>query len=973
MQTLKARFCAVSEQISELRLDFPHCIALSYGDRRMSFDEFDHRADRFAAHLAQLGVSQGGTVGLCMERSFDWIVAALGIMRTGAAYVPLDPAWPDERLRYAVNDSGATVLVARTPLLDRILVDARGIDPCRDGEVIAAAEPLVRRRIEPESVAYVIYTSGSTGVPKGVEITHANLAHLIRWHQDAFNITRYDRASHLAGLGFDAAVWEIWPNLCAGATLCLADDAVRLSPEAMQKWMVRNRVTVAFVPTVHAAPLMAMNWPDATALRLLLTGGDTLHQAPSAHLPFEVVNNYGPTECTVVATSAVLSPGMLGMPPIGSAIDGAAIYLMNDRGEPVSEGEVGEIYIGGGGVGRGYRNLSDATHSSFLPDPFSAEPGGRMFRTGDRGVMRSDGQIEFRGRLDRQTKIRGKRIELDEIGSVLSRHPSVDFAAAIATCPEGGENQLLGYVLPKLNARVPTVRELQTHLALSLPAFMIPSFFVRLQALPLSPNGKLDLAMLPQPTQANKLQGTATTAPASPIEEKLLNVARDLLECEQIAAHDNFFLAGGHSLLGMQLIMRVDEEFGVDLTLQELFEAPTIERLALLIDAKLHEERLAEIWEGLLGETHVGLDEKFVDLGGQPDMAAELQHRIAAKLGRRVSIADLLDNPTVRLQAKLLHGYVKDKPELPAGVVALQPCGTRSNIFWVHYLMANLAGALGNDHPFLSVALTAEDVTSLGTAPALESIAARLVSKVLMAQSTGPYTIGGFCLGGVLAFEIAQQLRVAGHEVSLLVLLDAPDPSFLKLSGSLAYYFRHPIYFLKRAMRMGPQMMVRRIRQIVLRHFSHAVKGKLPTPRAAKGQETIETAALAYRLGKYDGKVLLMLAADQHPFVNYLPAWAEAIPDNLHTQYVEANHREFTREHNLKVIADSILSHLDLPSGKESSSCSAGIGAPITAVETARGRHEIDPGGECQGRKITKKRGVGHLLGHKQPQWQFRE
>jgi amino acid adenylation domain-containing protein len=578
---------SVPEQISELRHAYPHSIALRYGDRQLSYEELDRRVARFAGHLTQLGVASGGTVAICIERSFDWIVAALGIMRAGAAYVPLDSAWPDSRLRFAVSDSGAAVLVARAALLDRLQVKARGIDPCRDAALIAAAPTPAPRPVQSESLAYVIYTSGSTGVPKGVEITHANLAHLVRWHRDAFRVTRDDRTSHLAGLGFDAAVWEIWPNLSAGATVCLADEVVRSSPELMQQWIIRERVTIAFVPTVHALPLMAMEWPSTTDLRLLLTGGDLLRRGPAVQLPFDVVNNYGPTECTVVATSSVLEPGSDGAPPIGRPIAGASIYLMNESGEQVPDGSVGEIYIGGGGVGRGYRNLPQSTEQSFLPDPFTGAPGDHMYRTGDRGVRRPGGEIEFKGRLDRQSKIRGQRVELDEISSVLTHHPSIDFATAITKISGSGETELVAYVLPKGKERVPTARELQKHLLHTLPDYMIPAIFVRLHALPLSPNGKLDLAMLPLPTAENLLQKAAATAPATPIEEKLLSMIRELLKNDAVAPEDNFFLAGGHSLLGMQLVMRVRDAFGVDLTLQQLFESPTVQRLALVVETML--------------------------------------------------------------------------------------------------------------------------------------------------------------------------------------------------------------------------------------------------------------------------------------------------------------------------------------------------------------------------------------------------
>lgn len=587
MQMLTANARPVPEQISELGENSPHSVALIHGCRQLTYDGLDRKADRFAGHLARIGIVPGCTVAICMERSFDWIVAALGIMRAGAAYVPLDSAWPDSRLRFAIEDSGATALVARATLLERLQADVEGIDPGRDAEAIAATAVVENAAIEPESLAYVIYTSGSTGVPKGVEITHANLNHLVRWHREAFNVTQQDRASHLAGLGFDAAVWEIWPNLSAGATVCLADDELRSSPDLIQQWMIRERVTIGFVPTVHVPRMMAMEWPSTTALRFLLTGGDILHHGPSVQLPFDIVNNYGPTECTVVATSGVVKPGASGTPAIGSPIIGAGVYLLNEDGERVAEGNYGEIYIGGGGVGRGYRNLPDLTDRYFLPDPFAKSPNARMYRTGDRGVRRPDGEIEFHGRLDRQTKIRGQRVELDEISSVLAQHPSLDFATAIASNSHGGESELVAYVLPKASGQIPTLHELQNHLLRTLPDYMVPSMFVRLREIPLSSNGKLDLAALPTPTDGVLLQGKSVKEPASPIEEKLLTMVRTLLSNNRITAQDSFFLAGGHSLLGMQLVMRLRDTFGVDVTLRQLFEAPTVERLAIRLETML--------------------------------------------------------------------------------------------------------------------------------------------------------------------------------------------------------------------------------------------------------------------------------------------------------------------------------------------------------------------------------------------------
>jgi amino acid adenylation domain-containing protein len=821
-----------------------------------------------------------------------------------------------------VKDSGAKVLVARSALLERLQVKARGIDPCRDADAIAAAatpaptttsttKSKVPEPLEPESLAYVIYTSGSTGVPKGVEITHANLSHLVRWHRDAFRVTQQDRASHLAGLGFDAAVWEIWPHLAAGATVCLADDAVRSSPELMQEWMIRERITIAFVPTVHAAALMAMEWPATTALRLLLTGGDALPHAPAVKLPFDVVNNYGPTECTVVATSCVLKAGSRGAPPIGRPIAGASVYLLNEHGEPVPDGSSGGIYIGGNGVGRGYRNLPELTRQSFLPDPFTETPvaeapRARMYRTGDRGVRRSDGEIEFRGRLDRQTKIRGQRVELDEIASVLNLHPSIDFATAITGTSDTGEHELVAYVLPKGNECVPSVQELQTHLLSTLPDYMVPAIFVRLQALPLSPNGKLDLTMLPPPTDENLLERTAAGASSTPIEAELLTMARQLLKNDALRADDNFFLAGGHSLLGMQLLMRLREAFGVDLALRQLFEAPTVARLASLVETMVRQQRLALIWADLLGRKNVKLDDNFFALGGNPELMAALQQRMVAEFGEHVPIAELVQSPTVRQQAQLAQRVVRAKP----GMLAPRSNGNGSRIFWVHYLSWSLARVMGEDHPFHFVVLTAEDFAALGETPTLQSIAACLLGKILATQPKGPYTLGGFCAGGVLAYEIASQLRAAGHEVSLLVLLDSPNLAYLEAHDSLANRLSYPGYALRRVARIGPRMSFTYFRK---RLFKRVEPASTPARlEIAVAQEMVKRAVLAYQPENYEGRVLLLLASERSPHLDLLPGWQSVVaPHNMHIRYLAGHRSDLLKLPKIRNVVDAIVSHLE--------------------------------------------------------------
>lgn len=900
---------SIPDQILEQGDINPRSVALSYGDRQLTYEELTRRADRFAGHITKLGLRSSNAVAICMERSFDWIIAALGIMRAGAAYVPLDSAWPDSRLRFAVNDSGATVLVARKKLLDRLQVQAYGIDPDRDAGEIAVAPTPESRPIELDSLAYVIYTSGSTGVPKGVEITHANLSHLVRWHRDGFRVTCNDRASHISNLGFDAAVWEVWPHLCAGATICLAEDETRLSAELLQQWMIRKRVTIGFVPTIHAAKMIAMEWPDTTALRFLLTGGDMLHHAPLFKLPFDVVNNYGPTECTVVATSSVVVPGSLETPPIGRPITGTSIYVLDENREKVPDGNVGEIYIGGSGVGRGYRALPDLTAKSFLTDPFAPSAAARMYRTGDLGLRQPNGEIEFRGRLDRQTKIRGQRVELDEIANVLARHPRIDYATTIARV-SNGENHLTGYVVPKKNNPMLTDCELQQHLRERLPEYMIPETFVRLREIPLSANGKLDLTKLGQSTEEKLLEDVTSRSLSGEVGAKLLTIMRELLKNEKFQPNQNFFLAGGHSLLSMQLLTRLQQSFSVELTLGQLFECPTVERLSVLVETMLRVKRLAVIWAELLGVKTIEFSANFFDLGGHPVLVSVLQQRIAKEFGQHIPIAKLFESSTTRAQAELTMGIVKAKPTTPSGVLALNVNGTRNTVFWVHYLSVNLAKVMGDDQRFTFIVLTREDFKSLGQRPSLPRIAQCLLRKVLETQPNGPFVIGGSCAGGILAYEIACQLRAAGHEVSLVALLDAPNLAHLKSHGSLTNKLSYPIYILKRAARLRLRMSLAYLRERLFQRVAHTLKTKSERTEMKLALQMVRSAAFAYKPNRYDAKVLLLVASEHSPHLNIIPGWQAVVPHNLHVQHVTGHRRELLNIPTVQRVAEAITSHL---------------------------------------------------------------
>ena len=564
----------------------PHAVAVQSSSEVLTYAELDQRANRLARYLTQEGVTTDIPVGLYLERSVSFVIAALAVWKAGGAYVPLDPTNPMERILFMAEDSQIAIVLTgnhagsqlpsspasfRVRFVEDVSFDRESAEGC-------CAE------ISPGNLAYIIYTSGSTGQPKGVEITHRALTNLIRWHQEAFSITSTDRASQVASLGFDAAVWETWPYLASGASLSLADDLTCKDPQQLRDWLLMNNITMSFVPTPIAERMLSLEWPNSAALRALLTGGDKLQHCPRPGLPFTVYNNYGPTEATVVATSGIVAPvaDRCTEPSIGSPIYNTQVHILDEDRNPVPAGSTGEIYIGGAGVARGYRNRPELNSSRFIPDTFSKTPGARLYRTGDLGCCLSNGEIAFRGRVDDQIKLRGYRIEPNEIVLTLNRHSSVE--ASVVTLCEGalGARRLVAYVVMAKGSRV-TGTALREFLRKRLPEYMVPSSFITVDALPLTVNGKIDRKALACVSAATSLR-EEFVAPASKTQEKLLSIIQSLLGARDISSNDNFFLIGGHSLLGAQLIAKVKETFGVELSLLKLFESGTVVEMAAEIE-----------------------------------------------------------------------------------------------------------------------------------------------------------------------------------------------------------------------------------------------------------------------------------------------------------------------------------------------------------------------------------------------------
>ena len=565
----------------------PKATAVTFGDVSLSYRELNERANRLANLLIARGIGPEDVVAVAMPRSVEMIVSLLGILKSGAAYLPLDLDYPAERLRFMVEDAGPACVITSGEAersvperVERIRLDER------ETEKALARSPKrnpINRGGRPENAAYVIYTSGSTGMPKGVVIEHRSLLNLVWWHQREFGVKADDRATQMAGLGFDASVWEIWPYLTAGARLYLVEDEKRGEVVELIRWMGEERITIGFLPT----PLLEMALSEASAeapsLRVILTGGDYLRTEAPAGAPFRLVNNYGPTECTVVATSVWLDEGSEGIPPIGRGIANVRLYVVDERLAPAPVGVAGELYIGGMGLGRGYLKRSGLTAERFVADPYGGI-GSRIYRTGDLVKWRRDGKLEFLGRVDDQVKIRGFRVELGEIEAVLMGDARVRSAVVLAREDQPGEKRLVGYVVAEDGERV-DIEGLQRRVRQSLPEYMAPSAIMVLESLPLNANGKVDRKALPAPEYRSR----EWRGPRTPQEEILCSLFAETLGVARVGLEDNFFELGGHSLLATRLVSQVRATLGVELAIRTLFESPTVGELS---------ERLREVGKG---------------------------------------------------------------------------------------------------------------------------------------------------------------------------------------------------------------------------------------------------------------------------------------------------------------------------------------------------------------------------------------
>ena len=604
----------IHHQVSQQARRAPEAPAVQDHFEQLSYGELERDSDLLASFLQRQGVGPEVVVGVLQERTPRLVVTQLAILKAGGAYLSLDPDYPDERLEFMLRDSGARVVVGESYLLsttENVDSEVRWVELDTEWPAITGADPpagCLPVPLSPSNLAYLIYTSGSTGWPKGVAVSHAGLSNLVRWHRRSYRPRAGDQTTQLAGLSFDASVWEMWPPLAGGASLHLVADILRPDPAGLLRWLADTGVTQAFAPTPLAEALLETPLPENLALRILNTGGDQLHRPPPDTAGFRLINHYGPAESSVVSTSAVVSPAAGDRPPpIGRPIDGIRSLLLDRRLELVAAGLPGELAIGGQGLARGYLGRPSLTAERFVPDPCHRVPGSRLYRTGDRVRQAPSGELEFLGRVDHQVELRGFRIEPGEIEAVLGRHPAITQAVAVVSEPAPGSagRRLVAFVVAAQGMTAPGEQELFEHLGRILPEHMVPSSITVLSDMPLTPNGKVDRAGLARRAQTTPAaaQEADHVAPRTPTEELLAGIWAEILgsaglELPTIGAGDNFFELGGHSLLATQVVARVRQAFGVDLTVRELFEHPTAADFAAVIDAASRGDRLPPLTSG---------------------------------------------------------------------------------------------------------------------------------------------------------------------------------------------------------------------------------------------------------------------------------------------------------------------------------------------------------------------------------------
>jgi amino acid adenylation domain-containing protein len=699
----------------------PDAAAVAFEEEELTYRELNARANQLAHYLKRLAAGPGLLVAILMERSIDMLVALLGVLKAGGACLPLDPSYPHERTSFMLEDAGVSVLLTEERLSDE-MAELKTEVVCLDrdwGKIASESKKDTDAGVSADHLAYIIYTSGSTGQPKGVAMRHGPLANLIVFQVARSTLSARAKTLQYASLSFDVSFQEIFSTWCSGGTLVLISEELRRDASALLRLMADQSIERLFAPFVTLQQLAEVAHRSSLPgrLREIITAGEQLEMTPQIRSFLKglrgctLYNQYGPSESHVVTEFALTGDidGMPVLPPIGTPIPNARLYLLNANLQPVPIGVTGELYIGGEVLARGYINRAELTAERFIPEPFGPHPGLRLYRTGDMARYLSNGDIEFLGRADNQVKIRGFRIELGELEAALRLHPAVRDVAIAAKPSAAGGKRLVAYIIANgayaQTDETSLVSEVRTFMRKKLPEHMVPSAFVMIEALPLTPSGKIDRKALLDPVQLQAEVAERHAGPRDPLEAQLIALWEDLLGVRPISRRDDFFELGGHSLLAVRLMDRIKQIYDKKLPLSTLYAGATVEHL------------------------------------GQA----------------------LLD----REEAALL-----------SPLVPLKTGGTKRPFFFLHgdfngggFYSLNLARYLDEDQPFYI--LHPHGLDGRQVPQTIEAMAASHLEVLRSCQPEGPYMLGGFCNGALIALEMSHLLQAQGEKVDLLVLIHA--------------------------------------------------------------------------------------------------------------------------------------------------------------------------------------------------------
>lgn len=854
----------------------PEAVAVVFADSQITYRELDQRSNRLARHLRKLGVTANRLVAICVERSIEMMVGLLGILKAGGGYVPLDPAYPQERLTFMLNDSGAALMLTESKLRERVPEDCATFCLDLDWQRIAKEDDsALEPEAGPANLAYVIYTSGSTGKPKGAEITHRSVVNLLCSMRERPGLVTTDTLLAVTTLSFDIAVLELFLPLIVGAKLVIASRETAIDGAALLELMQKSGVSVIQATPITFRILIAAGWAPGRSLVKVLCGGEALPRALADEIldrAGELWNCYGPTETTVWSTCAKIAHDA--PVAIGKPIANTVVRVLDSSGELCPVGIPGELYIGGAGLARRYLGRPDLTAKRFVADRYATAEGARLYRTGDLVRYQSDGDLEHVGRLDHQVKIRGFRIELGEIEATLQQQPGVSQCVAMARSDVSGEKQIVAYVVAQDPMRPPSASDLRHALVRKLPAYMIPAAFVILDRLPLTANGKIDRKALPS-HDFNTL-GLDSIAPRTDFEDALAEIWAQVLGAPTVSVRDDFFAIGGHSLLAVRLIDAVHKSFGPKFSLKEFFQNPTIEWMAKVLEQ---------------GER------------------TELQENAKAFC------------VVIRRGTKAL-GIVDEDTRL----IPLQAAEGRPAFFMVDSFpyFIDVVKLLGGDQPVMS--LVSRDRVSASSDYRIATEAAGHVQTMLEYQPSGPYMIGGCSASGIIAYEIAQQLQGRGLEVGLLTLFDTRNPYFTQEYSAVRRTMAYKLAALN-SLRWTevPGRAAAALARLAATRFRALTNGSTDRHPDAKAdlsippQYRIATARLAavrnYRPMPYIGRLLLFTAFGRlgGRYRDARLGWGEVARGQFDVHYLAAHeHLEiFKADSDRTLIAGKLCNSID--------------------------------------------------------------